>query len=238
MATRREHLSKEDLMLRPEQVQPLGSLKGIRNKPTTIKIDLKKLFLSEPNQDMLKNNLFTIYQQNGGKQTRSAFYKFIKQLSNRFVVDNDLNAYETVEAQATGFVNYTEALKAINNSYHKVCYKYFKWNIANPFRDDVVVGPHDHRVLKKGFDLSHEDHGTLNLWREQFTQVLNSQFRDNNRIPVYRQALHTRHYDRGNEGLRDNDSDRSSLETPVYGYDMTEIYKNLDNYSKDQWYSM
>lgn len=233
-----ERLTKEDLMLRPEQVQPLGTFKGIRNKPTVIKIDLKKLFLSDANQNLLKTNLFTIYQQNGGKQPRAAFYKFIKQLSNRFVLDNDLNAYETAEAQATGFNNYTEALKAINNDYHKVCYKFFSWNIANPFRDKVTVGPSDRRVLKQGYDLSHEDHGTLDVWREQFTQVLNAQFRDNNRIPVYRQSIHTRHYDRGNEGLQHNDADRSSLETPIYGYDMSQIYKNLDKYSKTEWYSM
>lgn len=233
-----DYLTKDDLMLWPEQVQPLGTLKGIRNRPTKIKIDLTKLFLSEANQNLLKTNLFTIYQQNGGKQRRAIFYKFIDKLTERFVLDNDLNSYETAEAQATGFNNYTEALKAINNDYHKVCYRYFSWNVANPFRDDVIVGPSDRRVVKKSYNLRPEDHGTLEVWREQFTQVLNAQFRDNNRIPVYRQALHTRHFDRSNEGLQNGDPDRSSLETPVYGYDMSKIYDNLDNYKSDQWYSM
>jgi hypothetical protein len=233
-----EVLSREDLMLRPEQVQPLGTKKGVRNKPTELKIDLKDLFLSESNQKMLNNGLYNIYRQNGGKQSRDKLFVFLKQLSNKFTADNDLNSYETAEAQTTGYNNYAECLRAINNDYHKVVYRYFSWNTANPFKDRVEVGPHDFRVLKKGYDLSHEDHGTLELWREQFTQVLNSQFRDNNRIPVYRQSIHTRHYDRGNEGLQQNDPDRSSLETPVYGYDMSQIYKNLDKYSSTEWYSM
>lgn len=238
MSEHTEHLTYEDLMLRPEQVQPLGTFKGLRNKPTVIKINLEELFMSEANQNLLRCNLYTIYQQNGGKQLRSAFNKFIKQLSTRFIRDNNLNAYETVEAQATGFNNYTEALRAINNDYHKVCYKFFSWNTANPFQDRVEVGPSDHRVLKKGHDLSHEDHGTLEVWREQFTQVLNAKFRDNNRIPLHRQSAHTRHYDHSNEGLHYNDPDRASLETPIYGYDMSQIYNNLDKYSKDEWYSM
>ena len=233
-----DYLTRDDLMLRPEQVQPLGSLKGVRNKPTEIKIDLKDLFMCESNQNMVKNGLYTIYQQNGGKQSRAVFNNFAKQLANKFAAQNDLNAYETAEAQATGFNNYAEALRAINNAFNKVCYGYFAWNTANPFKDRVEVGPSDHRVLKKGYALNHTDHGTLELWREQFTQVLNSQFRDNNRIPVHRQSIHTRHYDTGNEGLKYGDPDRSSLETPVMGYDMSQIYDNLDKYSKTEWYSM
>lgn len=238
MSNHTEYLTKADLMLRPEQVQPLGTIKGIRNKPTNIKIDIKDLFMSDSNQNMLKHNLYTIYQQNGGKQLRSAFNKFITQLSKRFVLDNNLYTYETAEAQATGYNNYTEVLRTINRDYHAVCYKFFSWNTANPFQDNVVVGPSDRRVLKKGYELTPEDHGTLDVWREQFTQVLNAQFRDNNRIPVHRQSIHTRHYDRSNEGLQHNDADRSSLETPVYGYDMSQIYKNLDKYSATDWYSM
>lgn len=233
-----DRLTKEDLMLYPEQVQPLGTVKGVRNKPTVLKIDLEDLFLSAANQNMLKNSLFTIYQQNGGKRRRREFNTFIDQLSKKFVLDNDLNSYETAEKQATGVNNYTECLRAINNDYHKVCYKFFSWNVANPFRDKVTVGPSDRRVSKQGYALTPEDHGTLEVWREQFTQVLNAQFRDENRIPVYRQSIHTRHYDRGNEGLQQNDPDRASLETPIYGYDMSQIYKNLDKYSSTDWYSM
>jgi hypothetical protein len=231
-------LSHDDLMYRPELVQPIGTLKGIRNKPTDIKINLNHLFRTSDNQNLLYVSLYKVYRQNGGKQNKDVFREFVQSKANEFAKNNDLNSYTSAEFQATGFNNYSECLKAINNAFIKECYKYFKWNNYNPVRTDVMVGPHDNRVLKPGYDLTADDHGTLDLWREQFTQLLSSQFRNNNRIPIYQASLHTRHFERGNEGLRNNDPDRASLETPIYGYDMNQIYKNLDKYKETSWYSM
>jgi hypothetical protein len=120
----------------------------------------------------------------------------------------------------------------------KSCYVYFNWEDFNPFQDYIEVGAHGKRSMKKMSELTPDDHLTLDLWREQSTHVSNKNFRDNNKIPVYRTSLHTRHFDKNNEGFRDRDADRSSLETPIYGYDMTEIYKGLDNYKSESWYSM
>ena len=78
----------------------------------------------------------------------------------------------------------------------------------------------------------------MELWREQFTSVLNRQFRNNNKIPAYHVGIHTRHFDRGNEGLRYNNPDRSSLETPIYGYDMSRISDSVCNYKQDDWFGV
>ncbi len=231
-------LSQHDLLYHPEQVQPLGSRKGVLNKPTNIQIKLPDLFLSKSNSNNLHSALYNIYQQNGGKSTFSRFGDLITLLQRKFVKENDLNGYKMAEEQATGTNNYVDALKAINQNFHKTVYKYFRWNIYNPFHDDIEVGPNEARVFKKSADIMPEDFGTLDLWREQFTNVLSGQFRDNNRIPAYRTGIQTRHYDRSNEGLRCNDPDRASLETPIYGYDMSRIKKGVCNYKDEEWYGV
>ncbi len=229
-------LSKYDLLCRPELVQPLGTRKGVLNKPTNIIIDLKELFLSSINSNNLNASLYAIYKQNGGKANSGTFAKLIQLLQKKFVKDNVLEDYNTAESQATGINNYVDALRAINLDFHKLVYRYFKWNIYNPFHDDIEVGPSENRTIKKSAEIMPEDFGTLDLWREQFTMVLNRNFRDCNRIPAYRTGIHSRHIDRANEGLRENNPDRSSLETPVYGYDMTRINDSLCNYKQDEWY--
>lgn len=229
-------LSQYDLLYRPNDVQPLGSRKGVLNKPTEVKIDLQELFLSSSNTNTLHASLHAIYQQNGGKAGFAKFGQLVKLLQKKFVKDNRLQDYNTAESQATGMNNYVDALRAINNDFHKLVYKYFKWNMYNPYHDDIEVGPNENRTLKKSAEIMPDDFGTLDVWREQFTLVLNRQFRDCNRIPAYRTGIHSRHIDRGNEGLRDNDPDRSSLETPIYAYDMTRINDTVCNYKQDEWY--
>ena len=231
-------LSKQDLLYNPQNVQPLGSRKGVLNKPTNVELDIKQVFLSAKNTNLLLTGLYDIYTQNGGKSPRSKFEELITLLQRQFVKENNLYAYNTVESQATGFNNYAEVLRTINNDFTKTVYKYFKWNLYNPFKDDIEVGPNDDRKKIKSAEIMPEDFGTLDVWREQFTQSLNRQYRNNNNIPVYEKGIHMRYYDRANEGLRDNDPDRASLETPIYGYDMSNINRDTDNYKSEGWYSM
>lgn len=229
-------LTQYDLLYRPQDVQPLGSRKGVLNKPTEIKIDLNELFLSSSNKNLLHTALHTIYTQNGGKSSFKKFGQIVPLLQKKFSRENRLNDYVTAEWQATGMNNYIDALKAINSDFHKFVYKYFKWNVYNPYHDDIEVGPSDDRVIKKSSEIMAEDFGTLDVWREQFTTALNRQFRNNNQFPAYRTGIHSRHIDRGNEGLRDNDPDRASLETPIYGYDMNRVQDTVCNYKSEGWF--
>ncbi len=231
-------LSRHDLMHRPQDVQPLGSRKGVLNKPTELKIDLEELFLSESNAKLLHASLHIIYQQNGGKAGFAKFGKLVRLLQRKFARENTLRDYYTAEWQATGTNNYVDALKAINNDFHKLVYTYFKWNMYNPYHDNIEVGPNEDRTFKKSAEIMPEDFGTLEVWREQFTNVLNRQFRNNNQVPVHRVGLHARHFDRGNEGLRENDVDRASLETPIYAYDMSRIGDTVCNYKSDEWFGV
>jgi hypothetical protein len=231
-------LSRDDLLLSPELVQPLGTHKGVRNKPTEIHVDLNALFLFEGNETLLHTSLLKVYRQNGGHAPAKKVRAFISKLMRKFAKSRDLNDYVSIEAQATGYSNYAECLRAINNDFTHEFYKYMPWNAYNPVREKIEVGPTEFRVLKKGYELRPEDYGTLDLWREQVVQLRDSVYRDGNKIPFYQATVCSRHYDKSNEGLRCGSADRASLETPVYGYDMTQIYKQLDKWKSDDWFSM
>jgi hypothetical protein len=230
-------ITKHDLMYNPHLVQPLGSHKGALNKPTPVKIDIYELFLSNENVTVLCNNLHQVYQQNGGQSTRDKFRKLVLLLQHKFIKSADLYQYDLADRDVLGRYSYVEILRAINEDFSKMVYNYFKWNVYNPFHDLVDVGNGSSvcRRLKKGDELQPEDYGTLDLWRNQITQVSNKNFRDNNKIPVYRAGLHTRNYDRSNEGLK-YDTDLSSMENQIHGYDMKEIRKSVCNYKSDEWF--
>lgn len=231
-------LSISDLMTADDSIQPLGSRKGLLNKPTNLKLNMNELFMSNSNTYLLNEGLYSIYRQNGGKSTSNKFEQFISLLQKKFVKENNLTAYTTVESSATGINNHVEALRAINSDFTKFTYGYFRWDNYNPFKDMIEVGTYEGRVLKKSSDIASDDHGTLDLWREQTVQLMGRQYRAFNKIPVYQTSLHTRHFDRGNEGLAFNNPDRASLDTPIHGYDLSNIYDNISNYKSSSWFSM
>lgn len=232
-------LSKKDLLYNSDNVQPLGSRKGVLNKPSNLVVDVAALFISSKNTNTLLNNLTDVYRQNGGKACQSKFNYVIELLIKKFISERNLYSYCTVEWQSTGYNNYYEALMAINDDFTKYVYNYFQWNIYNPYKDLIEVGPNDNRRKISSAQIQYEDFGTLDVWRKEQTTVFNRQFRDNNKIPAYRTSLHSRNYDRHNiEGLTHGDSDRASLEAPIYGYDMSNIHADITNYKEEGWFSM
>ena len=203
-----------------------------RNTATVIYADLNALFTSQNNIRYMVDTLYLTYQENGGRNNKSTFAPFVIKLAYQFA-RQDLNDYQTAEMFATGYNNYVDALRAINADFTALCYKYFSWNEFNPFKATYSVKEFERRVLKKGYDLTAEDHGSLDVWHDQMTQVLNRNFRDDNRIPSYRTHLNARHYSRENEGLQ-NTPARASLEHTPHGYDMTAIH-NI-NYKREDFY--
>ncbi|NDB85391.1 MAG: hypothetical protein EB127_22215, partial [Alphaproteobacteria bacterium] len=148
----------------------------------------------------------------------------------------NLNLYTTIEGSATGLINYVEVLRSINEHFSKFVHNYFKWNVYNPFHDLVEVSnpASGNRYLKKGSEMTPDDYGTLDLWRNQITQVSNKNFRNNNKIPAYQAGLHTRNYDRGNEGLK-YDEDQSSMENHIHGYDIDTQSTVIADKINDAW---
>jgi hypothetical protein len=232
--------SKKDLMERPEELQPLGSFKGVNNQPSFpfIDLDLYELFNSDGNRLFLADNLYKIHQQNGGRSTTEKITLLVPKLMAEFCRNKNVRGYDVAETNATSQKNWSAILKAINHDFIKHCYKHFKWNNFNPFREYILVGENGKRRYKKFQDLMPDDYGTLDLWREQFIQINNNQFRDNNAIPTYRTGIQTRNYDTGNEGLREGDRDRASLENYQRRFDMSTIVQAIDNYRDRDWFGM
>lgn len=232
--------SRSDLINRPEELQPLGSIKGVENQPSLPfkDLDLYGLFNSKGNILLLADTLYKIYQQNGGRTSTEKINNLTVKLMAEFCRIKNVRGYDVVESSATMQKDWSSTLKAINGDFIRHCYKHFKWNNFNPFREYILVGENGNRRYKKFQDLMPDDYGTLDLWREQFIQIDNSRYRDNNAIPTYRTAIHTRNYDRSNEGFREGDRDRASLENYQRGFDMTSIMNTIDNYRERDWFGM
>lgn len=228
-----------DLIFHPDEYQPLGSVKSVKNLLTPISInDLRTQFLNQDNIIMLINNLYKIYCQNGGQLTMINFAPVIKKAIHEFSQITDFDNYMTVESQAFGFNNYVEALKTLNNDFIKYAYDHvLKWNRFVPTRSWAEVGPVDDRREVRFNKMLADDKTTLDLWRTQEVQRMNRHFRFNNAIPFWQRTMHNRHYDRSNEGLHANNPDRASLNTPMRpDYDMSNIHQLIDKWTQDDWF--
>jgi hypothetical protein len=234
-------ISHKELVYNPENYQPLGSLKSVRNLPCEqdfTNINIESIFHSRSNMTMLSHNIYKVSRQNGGRSSIDKFNQLIPRLANTFCKDNNINNYETAESSATGEVNWVALLKAINLDFTNYCYTYLRWNVFVPTREWAEVGPSDNRVQKKFSELTAADAPTLDLWKHQEIQLINKHFRYGNKIPIWQKSMAVRHYDRGNEGLHHNDPDRASLENPVYGYDMSNINDTIDKWTSTGWFGM
>jgi hypothetical protein len=200
---------------------------------------MKDLFCSDANLSALSVALYNIYIQNGGKMLREKFNIAIKLLRDKFLVENDPNNYVMAYEEVMQMTDYPEMLRMINGDFHRYVYKRFQWNILLPARTKVEVGVHGKKILKSAEEIRPEDFGTMDLWREQTTNILNRNYKNDNKI-IYRHGVpHARHYDKSNEGLRHNNPNESSLETPIYKHLYSDRQKiNLCNYSNSGWYDI
>jgi len=219
----------------------INSLKALNNIPTEpdfANVNIVALFMSKSNMSLLSHNLYKIARQNGDRNEYERFAYAIPLLAKKFQINNNLFDYTTAESEAIKMNNWVEVLKTINNDFMKYCYKYIKWNQFVPTREWAEVGSRNDRKQKRFQYFNSEDAKTLDLWRNQETQIMNKHFRYENKIPFWQVTMHTRHYDRSNEGLMYDDPERASLENPIYGYDMTAINSTLNNWKSSEWFGM
>jgi hypothetical protein len=234
-----ENTDVKNLLHDPERYQPLGSVKGYRNQPSQeqfIDLNLEELFLSAANISLCSKRLFGLYRESGGRGKRDDFDLIIPKMMFKFCEENDCNAYKLADEDSTEIRDYTALLRTINADLVKQVSDKFRANVFNPFRASITVGSTGNRVQKKMSDLLAVDIPTIDIWADNETTVYNSKFRDNNQIPVYRTSIHTRNYDRANEGL--NNQDMESLETPIYAYDMSKVQESLDKWKKEDWFGL
>jgi hypothetical protein len=229
------------LLKHPERYRPLGSVKAVNNVPSSVdftNISINALFTSQPNIAMLTSKLYKVARQNGNRSSIEKFKKLVPMIAMQFKTSNTLEEYETAETGAVGFNNWVEVLKTVNNEFMKYCYNRLKWNTFVPTREWAEVGPRHDRKQTKFYELQAADHGTMDLWSNQETQIMNKHFRYGNKIPFWQSSMHKRHYDRQNEGLAYDNPDRASLDTPVYGYNMDNVRATVDKWQSEEWFGM
>lgn len=195
-------------------------------------VDLTKVFNSPAN--IYKNALIllNIAKKNGhnnglpSEDDTEYFMKLAQETMVKFQkslpLDYQLAYYEK-------FVDHVETFRALNNDYLKYAMSFLKWNAFVPQRQFVEVGPSDERRYVQMSRVQADEIPTIDVWEEFQIQVRNSNNRYNNRIPPYRAGIHSRYYDRDNEGLR---YETFSRESPIYADDMSKIYAAIDKWKR------
>jgi hypothetical protein len=232
-------ISYKHLLEIPQEYQPLSTNKGIRNlanKPSFTQMDMNDVFKSEANQLMLSRNLYNISKRNGGRSNLQKFVKLVPLLQQDFCKTHNLNETDMVESGVTGQKDWVLILKAINNMFIKKCYDLFRWNAFVPTRESTMVGATGNRKMKKLSELLAHDIPTVDVWEDVDQNRNNSQYWLDNKIPIWRESISRRWLDKSNEGLRDNNPDRASLENFQRGFDQSTIFSIIDNWTTSGWF--
>jgi hypothetical protein len=178
-------------------------------------VDIKDLFLSDGNRQLLTHSIFKLNRKLGGTDTIEETRNLVETVLVEFTKRTNFDGYLNASFHATGLYDWVEILRALNRDFMKLAHNYLTWNAFVPTRATIEVGDRGKRVEKKMSELQAEDYGTIDVWAVQEVSISNDVMRYNNRIPVWQRSMNIRHYDRSNEGLAQRDSSRASLENFV-----------------------
>lgn len=199
------------------------SLKDMLNFPSGVKTpNYTQLFLSDENIESVISNLKLQVRANKGIYT-TFDRKQIKRLAEKWAANGQLEQYDVYDGiKGTGKKGWPEFLNVANSKFvrdHAFLYKTKFGTESNPTRE-VVNG-------KKFKDFLADDIKNYDVWSPDTVIVNKSMYRNENRYPI-NNINPSRHYDRGNEGLRSYNPETASRLAPIYGYDMSEIYRRQD----------
>jgi hypothetical protein len=238
-----------------------GTVRSAKNIPTDFDVDIEELFMSKNNQSYLSSQMYSMNKKNGGKSSLDKFQKLIPLLMNKynkeFPVKNEvyIDDTETTVNQLgldmyrsnLGYnaiskrQNWLELFRVVNNKFINWSKKYLKWNMYVPFREKSLTGninefENNIREIRNS-NLLADDIKELNVWRQYDINNDKSKYRYNNTIPFWQRSMNIRHADRSNEGFREgNDAYRSSLDNPVYAYDMRRVKDLMGRYQNEEWF--
>ena len=234
-------ISRSDLINKPNYAQNLSTYKGVANRPSTNgfdSMDIKGLFLYAENQKSLASNIFKSIERNNihtSVNSLADIIKIIPLVQRQFMKTTDISKYHLVEENAVSQVDWVELLRMINADFLNYCRNYFKWNDFFPAREYASVGASGERIKKRFDQLTADDIPTLDLWADQQISVSDNRHWLGNKLPVWRTSIHTRNIDREGGGMRMSNPDRASLETPVFNYNMSNIYNTINKWKESEW---
>lgn len=222
------------------------AVKGEKNKTTpidTVNVDIQTLFASKSNVRHLTREMYVNHKSHGGKHPFTKFKADVPGLVKAWTDSKLLDWYEGL-----AHVDWDEVIRFVNDKFvEEHCHMFIQQEVqetyqpmdTNVFRESSAVGTlnefGDFREKRDYAEMGVEDIKTLDVWKEWHVDLHNSKFRRNNQIPLWQKAGHTRHLDRGNDGLRDRDYATASRRNPVRGYDMSGIYEGMRKYEDLSW---
>jgi len=174
------------------------------------------------NDRFVKENSF-LYNEN--LDTSKTFAYHYGNNADNGASDNAYNTHNTYNTYNT------------HNDTHENIFKIPDFVETNPYKLNARIDHYDRNgnysyEIKNYKDLSAVDMEQLRVWELLSVETDSSKYRHNNKIEKDRISRHVRNYDRDNEGqgLRYDNSDRSSLDNPIRGFNMEDIYaiKNIN----------
>lgn len=210
--------------------------KGQNNLPYKLKLKSNySQFMSIKNQLYLSKNIYLLHKNNHGLMNYLYFREHVPYRMNSWSISRDINNFKTRNLTDIDILNFINRMfinenrdlhimeSGMNDLYHIPN--------NNVFRIRVNIGHHmdnNGNIIgeqKKLDELLASDIVSRDVWSEDTTHGANDNFRYNNEIPIWQTSIHSRNYDRSNEGFQAGDVKNASLTNPVRGYNMEDIYK-------------
>jgi len=193
------------------------SLKSVLNIPSSYKFNHEELFLEKENIETLIYCLFNKNVENGIEVKIDKLKSEIPRLAKKWASTQIFEEYDV-----EGPDPITDFLRIVNRNFfkdHAYLYAIKPSQETNPIRQKV-------NGLKPK-DMLFDDLKNMDYATPEDIIVTNKIMRYGNKYPI-NQVPPPRHLDKRNEGLRNAFADDASKVNPVYGYDMTEIYRRAD----------
>jgi hypothetical protein len=211
--------------------RPIMSVKDEKNQTRSdhfAQMNKSELFLRPDNISHMIQYIIALNTQHKTNNSPGDIRRDTPVYMERWARTRNLDDYENMQD------NWLTTLDFINKKFvkeHGFMYDRGNVNTFNVFRiKDRVSDECGNTSLKRYDEMTATDYQTLDVWRHQETKVWDNLFRYGNRVPQWQKSMQKRSYDRANEGYHDADPDRSSLETQIHGYDMSNILLGNENY--------
>ena len=213
----------------PTSVKDTNNRPIINNFPWTN----SEIFLSKKNVDHMVYYMIALNTKNYTKTDPKITKRKVPPLMKKWATVTEIDDYESLDN------NIITNLEFLNKKFltdNGCLFDIANVNSLNVFQITNKVTDNCNRNYNKKFDeMLAVDYHTIDLHQYYETMTYNKNYRYKNSIPVWQRSMSTRNYDRENDGLRDANPDRASLENQIHGYDMSNIIKGSTYYDNPSY---
>ncbi len=193
------------------------------------------------NQRYLTKKIYLLHRSNNGLLKYLDFKNLVPSRMSTWIQssklrDKNINNYRAAAIDGLDMLAYLNE-RFIKNNYDLYSIHGYEppQTDSNVYRNKLLVtymtdGGKTLIVEKNPNELLAGDMGNIDVWAKQTVEVSNANKRYNNAIVPWQASMHTRNYDRGNQGYAHADFGRASLDTPIYGYgpDIKKLHSLVD----------